>query len=200
LRYAEQYGTLLGEKVVEVADSIRCSENDPDLSAFSETISIPVEALPSQGELENLKDEYENQLEELRNTENTTYPRLMQGHIHLDWVTEALQIVNSGTARSSMPMEIQVIKLGEFVMTSMPCELFSEIGNRIREESPFHYTSVATMANGVLCYIPTKRMAMEKKSYENTLAPRVYGIYTPAPEAEDVIVQGTLDLLRKLRK
>ncbi len=198
LRYAEMYGTILGEKVVEIAESTECSEDNPQFGAYSKTVALPVDPLPPLEEISQAVDEYQKRLEHLRGERETTYPALMRACIDLDWAKDVLRIVRSGLVESSMQMEIQVIKLGDFVMTAMPCELFSEIGRQIKEISPHNLTYSVTLANGVLCYIPTMQVSLRKKAYENTLAPRVYGIYTPAPEAENIIVEQTANLLRSL--
>lgn len=51
--------------------------------------------------------------------------------------------------------EINVIKLGNFVLVTFPGELSVEIGLNIKKQSPFEHTYVAAYTNGYLYYAPT---------------------------------------------
>jgi hypothetical protein len=75
---------------------------------------------------------------------------------------------------------------------SFPGELFTEIGIRIKAESPFRRTYILGLANGSVGYIPTRK-AIEEGGYAVDTR-RVDG------DAEEIIVRESLALLREVRE
>lgn len=75
-------------------------------------------------------------------------------------------------------------------LISFPGELFTEIGMRIKTESPFPLTYIIGLANGSIGYIPSRRAIGEGG----------YAVDTRRvdTEAEDIIVANSLDLLERL--
>jgi hypothetical protein len=71
---------------------------------------------------------------------------------------------------------------------SFPGELFTEIGMRIKAESPFRRTYILGLANGSIGYIPT-REAVGQGGYEVDTRP-------VDASAEDVVISQSLELLR----
>lgn len=57
------------------------------------------------------------------------------------------------------------IALGDAVWLSFPGELFTEIGQRIKQASPFVHTYIVGLANGNIDYVPT-REAVRQGGYE----------------------------------
>lgn len=54
-----------------------------------------------------------------------------------------------------VPVTVQVIRVGEVAVAAIPCEVFAEIGLRIKKESPFRATFTVSLANGYNGYLPT---------------------------------------------
>jgi len=52
-------------------------------------------------------------------------------------------------------IEVQVIRIGDVALASVPCEYFTEFGLEIKEKSPLSNTLVVELANGWHGYIPT---------------------------------------------
>src|SRR5918998_6928765 len=77
-------------------------------------------------------------------------------------------------------IEIQAIALGDVAIVAFPVELFSDFGRRVKVESPFAETVVATLANGWHGYAPTLE-AFARGGYE----PRFAYPSRLAPEAGD---------------
>ena len=90
-------------------------------------------------------------------------------------------------------LEIQVITLGGVAIVAFPVELFSDFGRRVKAESPFPDTFIATLANGWHGYAPTLE-AFDRGGYE----PRFAYPSRLAPEAGDRMTDAALDLLRRL--
>src|SRR5215211_5712900 len=90
-------------------------------------------------------------------------------------------------------IEIQVITLGDVAIVAFPVELFSDFGRRVKAESPFPDTIIATLANGWHGYAPTLE-AFDRGGYE----PRFAYLSRLAPEAGERMTDAALELLRRL--
>ena len=90
-------------------------------------------------------------------------------------------------------IEIQAIALGDVAIVGFPVELFSDFRRRVKTESPFPETVVATLANGWHGYAPTLE-AFARGGYE----PRFAYPSRLAPEAGDHMTDAALGLLRRL--
>ena len=90
-------------------------------------------------------------------------------------------------------IEIQAISLGDMAIIGFPVELFSDLGRRVKAESPFSDTFIATLANGWHGYAPTLE-AFTRGGYE----PRFAYPSRLAPEAGDRMTDGALELLHGL--
>ena len=90
-------------------------------------------------------------------------------------------------------IEIQVITLGDVAIVAFPVELFSDFGRRVKAESPFPDTFIATLANGWHGYAPTLE-AFARGGYE----PRFAYPSRLAPEAGERMTEAALELLRRL--
>jgi hypothetical protein len=87
-------------------------------------------------------------------------------------------------------MEVQGLRVGEFVLVTFPGEPFAEVALRIKEQSPFEYTFVAGCTNGHLGYGPTAD-AYDEEAYEDCLTPF-------APEWQGIYERTALELIRRL--
>lgn len=76
----------------------------------------------------------------------------------------------------------------DIVIWSFPCELFCEISNEIRNQSPFPYTLFYGYANGWLGYMPTED-EWKYKGYETGVSP-----FTP--QAEKDVTESVIGVLR----
>ena len=85
------------------------------------------------------------------------------------------------------PAEVCSMTVGEYAMVGIPGEIFTTPGRRIREHSPYQYTSVMALTNGLIGYIPESDAFFEH-SY-------IYGVH---PNAADIAVKGTDEVLVKL--
>ena len=80
-----------------------------------------------------------------------------------------LRISGAGTALIRMP--IQFLGINDDIMIwSAPCELFGEISNEIRNNSPYPYTFYAGITNGTFGYLCTEE-EIKLGGYEPTVSP-----------------------------
>ena len=84
--------------------------------------------------------------------------------------------------------EVQVISIGDQIAwVALPGEVFVELGQSIKIGSPFPYTIVTELANGLIGYIPN-REAYPQGAYE-VISTRV------APGSGEKLVEAAVDLL-----
>ncbi len=89
-----------------------------------------------------------------------------------------------------IPMEQTCLALDDYACLSFPGELFTEIGMRIKAESPFRHTYILGLANDCIGYVPT-RQAIREGGYAVTTR-------TADESAEDIVVEQSLALLRRV--
>jgi len=87
--------------------------------------------------------------------------------------------------------EVQVMRIGDFVLVSFPGETFSEVGLYIKRQSPFEFTFLASYSNGSIGYAPTAD-AYGGDAYEDTLT-------RLAPEWQAMYEKKALEMIGKLR-
>lgn len=98
-----------------------------------------------------------------------------------------------GTRELVEDVEIQALRFGDVTVAAFPVELFTALGRRLKERSPFAETFVATMANGWFGYAPTEE-AFGRGGYEVFLAYQSRLV----PEAGGVMIDAALGLLDDL--
>ena len=95
-----------------------------------------------------------------------------------------------------IPMEIQAMKLGDFVVVTSPAEPFAEIGLRIKKQSPLPHTFVAGNSNGAMedgGYYGVMSDAYDKQAYEDSITQL-------APQWQEIYERKALELIRRVRE
>lgn len=95
-------------------------------------------------------------------------------------------------ARENQPIDLEQIgvAIGDSALISIPCELFTEIGQQIKAQSPLKHTWCLGLANGQIGYVPT-RIAISQGGYEPDTRE------TDDATAEQITAH-SLELLRRL--
>ncbi len=135
---ARRSGTVIAGAALSVMEQIETTEQNLKIRIASKEVDLPLLTLPSV-------DEVEKQLEARRKSgEDTT------------WEQRVLPSLRDGTAPTSIPGEVQLLRLGdEIALAAFPGELFVEIGLRVRRELPFKHLFVVGYANGIVGYLPS---------------------------------------------
>jgi len=111
----------------------------------------------------------------------------------LDLVRAFKVIELAGRNGQPLDAEVQVISLGhELAWVGLPGEIFVELGQAIKQASPFRYTIVAELANGSVGYVPNRK-AYPEGAYEVVSA-------RCAPGSGEMLVEAAVRLLRELHK
>ena len=119
--------------------------------------------------------------------------------IQRDWAAEALHAWEAGQLCSDIACEVTALRLGDVAILAAPLEIFTETGLAIKRYSPARMTLLSTNSNDGLGYLPT-RDAYKEDDYTNPegLAPKVYGLYALAAEAEPLFQQNAIRMLQEL--
>ncbi len=97
----------------------------------------------------------------------------------------------ASTGRREILFPVSFLRINEDILLwAAPCELFSEISMKIREESPFPYTFYYGYTNGSFGYLPT-RQAFAEGGYE----PDKASPFTP--QVEEDLIDGVLKSLNR---
>lgn len=188
---AKQRGTILGAEAVKVCEGISTSP-EAELRVAKEKVGLKSGELPSEGELESIIRKRKDELE----ASHRKYD--MDREITLAWAQDALKMVKRGKKSAIVPVEVQVLRLGEIILVGIPGEVFVEIGLGIKEDSPFEYTFAAGYTNGCVGYMPTKK-AFQEGGYETHSAYRLYGIYPMDQDVVEKMVKSSLKLIDTIK-
>jgi hypothetical protein len=168
---------------------------EAELRVASQKVELPVVPLPSATELETLHRQFCERIEQL-NQAGEGWEEIARWEIQREWAEDGLREWQAGGVRSSVTCEITAARLGGMRFLAAPMELFSETGLAIKAAFPGETVLICSNANGALGYLPTQDAYLEQ-DYTNPegLAPRVYGLYALAEEAEGVFRQEAVRLL-----
>lgn len=158
---------------------------DPDHPSYSSYLYAHEEATGKKG-LEHLDAENRKRVEK--------YLACIRQMERLIRIRSNLQIMRRHAKRAaegSIAVEVQGIRIGDFVLVTFPGEMFAEVGLRIKKQSPFEHTFVAGYANGHLGYGPTAD-AYEAQAYEDCLTPF-------AAEWQEIYEAKALEVLGRLK-
>lgn len=196
-RRSRQIGAILGCEVARVALDPAYMQ-DTTLRVERAVVDLPVEPLPARAELVVVRDRSIAQAEQLR-AEGRPYREIAVAEIHRDWASDALQALDSGNIRHSLPCEVWAMRLGNVAAVALPMETFTDTGLAIRAASPAQLTMTISNSNGCIGYLPTAE-AYETEDYTNPrgLAPKVYGIYALSPGAEPLVRRTAINLVQGL--
>ena len=69
----------------------------------------------------------------------------------------ANRIVQMADYPETTPVPLQVLRIGEVCLGTMPCEVFCEIGLEFKERSPIKPAFLVSLAHGYMGYLPTPK-------------------------------------------
>jgi hypothetical protein len=173
---AERLGTALGNAVLDASGKLS-PVTQPSLAVRSTTLQIP------------LQDVTPDELADAR----TKIPKL--GDPNTDFMVKVVAVKRLDLAQRgpTWPMEVQVFRMdSETALVCLPCEIFVELGQGIKQASPFKKTIVISICNDRPSYVPTKK-AFTEGSYEVTNA-RV------KPGAGEMLVDAAGKLLKEVKE
>lgn len=195
---AAQIGAILGCEAARAA--IEAAPTDvAGIGLAREVVALPVEPLPTAEELRVLRDQHDAQTRRLRE-EGRPYREVSGQAIRRDWAADALRAVETGTVLSSLPCELQALRLGDAAIMAVPVEVFAETGLAVKGASLAGLTVLSTVTNGELGYLPSADVYESERDYVSPrgVAHKVVGVYCLGREAEPLFRSRATAMLASL--
>ncbi len=196
IRYKEM-GRILAGDVIAVRERTATTDTT-EIRALSEIVTLP-RRQPTEEQLEWSRKVMsgENQREVVSLTEKNDDADVEfiaasdTQVVDRSYATDLLNL--AANAKQTADVEVMTVGIGDIAVTSLPGEIFVEIGLQIKENSPFKYNLMCSLANDCHGYIGTK-LAHEQGSYEVNLNAYTY----LGGDAEEALVNKASELLKKL--
>lgn len=185
----ERYGQILAGGMIQAAGLIggECAPAPaPVLACKSRVVELPSRPLPTAEEVAARVADCESRLAEAtedaeRNRLTGERRMLEEQQVRLSWGAEPV------------PVEVQVIRLGEVAVVGLAGEPFMAINLALQEVSPAALTLVTGYANGYCGYLAPPE-AWEEGGYEVMLGPWSHA----GPEAVPLLVAAATEMLKEL--
>ena len=97
---------------------------------------------------------------------------------------------NEDSGEKTINVEIQAMKIGDFVLVTFPGEVSVQVGLNIKKMSPFEYTYLAGYSNGYIHYAPTSEQ-FSGEAYEDSNC-------LLSPEWQKIYEEKVSEILKKL--
>jgi hypothetical protein len=92
------------------------------------------------------------------------------------------------------PIPLQVLRIGDVCVGTMPCEVFCEIGLEFKKRSPLKPAFLVSLAHGYVGYLPTPRQHA-LGGYETWL-----GTSRLEPQASEKMLDALLDMAAEVKR
>jgi len=192
---AERFGVTLGKETIRAVELSEIVEGTPLRSSMCE-IELPLQELPSEGEIEKERTECLNNLASAKQRNDHGAIELWGGL--LEWANATAELARKGEINLKQEIKLQVMRIGDIAIVAIPGEPFIEIALGIKARSGFKYTIVTGYSNGCIGYMPTPE-AIEQGGYEVDSAYKFYDIAPLAPSAFNTIVDTAAQLCDEVR-
>jgi neutral ceramidase len=166
----KKMGAVLAGEVIKTRPFIQCRE-DVSVKVKSKILPIPLRTVS--------EDEYQKAKELLASEDTPAIEKVFAEEL----------LVFSQYKTKEIPVEIQVIQIGDAFITGFPGDIFTEFGLRIKEEKPGFVHFLSSHTNGRHGYIPVKE-AFAQGGYEvrTTRSSKL------AHEAGDIMTAAAIEL------
>jgi len=144
--------------------------------------------VPDEAELEGRR---KRAVEELNGDSSRAGAR-----VELEWLHRLEEQQARGALSPEMSLEAQVLSLGEHLLVGLAGEVFSSLGEKIRDAFPDRFVMLAGTCNGLLGYVPNETDVAEN-GYASQVAPRIYGMLSPAPSAGEAFTDQVIETIQK---
>ncbi len=146
ISYAIEIGSVAAVDAVRAFNSIK-TYRDEEIYAVSGKVHLPYEKRLS---FEEARDKLEDYVPTL------PYENCQKKEkAYLEGVIKAWE--NNHPVLKEKVLEQTLFRIGNVVIVPTPFELFSEIGLRLREYSPYEHTLSLCNSNGALAYLPSQK-------------------------------------------
>lgn len=175
---ARKTGQRLGRAAVDALDSLAPVRGEPLLSEWT-SVELECQPMPDYVSLERRIALREAFIREVGEDPTTTWVdginlpekfgpevRIAEMHAQIAYFREALRRLAAGDSpRTALPLAMGALRIGDVAAVLAPGELFTRIGEDIRQRSPFAHTLVGGDTNGLFGYVGTDD-EIDRRGYE----------------------------------
>ena len=162
--WVDRHGNVLGAAVYQACLDIRETQPVETLRVHTGSCALPLQRMPPledcRAELRAAEEAAEKARREHAEREGVPYdeglPLSWELGRRLRSARERLEACERGETELTLPVELQVIAIGDIALIGLPPEVFFRIGRQIAQRSPFWLTLPIDYANGAIGYIPTQ--------------------------------------------
>jgi neutral ceramidase len=161
---AKRLGTILGTEIIKTTSQI-VTKNDITIGCISKNIRLPLKEFPSLEKSKEIVDDKKRILDTLVNEKAShgEYRRAYTALLGAQFMQRYIETGITDRLGNSIETNIQVFKLNDLAIVSIPGELFTSIQLEIKSSSPFKKTVVISLANDYVGYI------LDADAYKNNL-------------------------------
>lgn len=212
---AGKTGQRLGRAAIDALPSLVPVRGAPLLSEWT-SVELECQAMPDRGTLKHRIALREAFIREVGEDPSATWVdginlpekfgsamRVAEMHEQIAYFREALRRLDAGDQpRAVLPLAIGALRIGDVAAVLAPGELFTRIGEDIRQRSPFAHTLIGGDTNGLFGYVGTDD-EIDRRGYETdtfwTATEHYDGFrLPPAKGSARRITTAGVGLLRKL--
>jgi hypothetical protein len=172
MREVRRLGRILGGESLKVAETITDFKSDAVVKAARKDVEVPIR--------EDLPERMQERVARAKEEQTPQEPG-KRGSVY-DAVA---------ASKKTLTTEVQVLRIGDYLIVGLPGEVFVEYQIEIRERSGAEFTFVSELANDSISYVPTPK-AYEEGGYEVRSS-------SLAPDAGKTLVDAAIDLVGRLR-
>jgi len=195
---AKRIGYAIGEAAKHVLDEMEYKK-DISLTAVSKEVNIKLKEFPTEEEASARVEKTRKAVERLKKDE-AGYIDIQNANLKnlgAECTLGFIRLIKKGISielkEDELPVEVQVIGIGDSRIVALPGEIFVEFGLNIKAGSPCKKTFVITLANGCLPgYVCTKE-AYREGGYEAEAS-------MLTAESGNIIVETALSLLEDTKE
>lgn len=195
-REAKRLGDILAESALSGIKDIEFT-SDITLKSNRTEVELPFNYFPSVEEAEKIEKDVREKLNRMREAGDD--PKQTRT-VECDWFGAERRLVlakmnasgelKKQAAEKALPAEVQVFKIGEWIFSAWPGEVFVEFGLEVKAKAPNSFP--IAYANGeTQGYLVTKE-AVAEGGYEASL-----GVFK-SPDSPELLVSKTLELIAGL--
>ena len=182
VRYAMRLGAVAGQDAVKIYNQPKC-RTVPKLTVAVGTTMVPLAPRIPLEKAKEIYEQFRGETVNLRGRSERHYRAVIESYS------------NGYEEVEGYPVEQAILRLGDVAIVACPYELFSEIGMRVKKDSPVPHTLIISNTNGSENYYATESEIC-RGGYEIDMFLTKY-IQPPVPNADWYYITQTLENLKK---
>ena len=170
---AQRLGRILAGEALKALETATEIDN-PSLKVKGTTVALPLEKIPSAGEYERMKLEWEEKYRSLK-AAGGSFGEIEEAQLMADWAEKMKQKWSGRSEEPKILCELTVFTLGDCEFYTLPGEFFFEFGLMLKEARRPRPLFVLGYTNGCIGYVAPEA-AYKEGGYEIDDSYRYYGL------------------------